>query len=106
MVQLTEEDSGAEVDVHVADTVFIRLPENPATGYRWHVDPVDDALITIDNSEFVESPGSGIGGGGVRTFTLSARGPGVARLLLKNRRPWEGDAPPIGEFDVTLNIAR
>jgi len=105
MVQLTEQDSGAEVDVHVGDAVSIRLPENPATGYRWNVDPVDDSLISIDNSEFVESPGSGIGGGGLRTFTLSARGPGVARLSLKNRRPWEASAAPLRQFEVTLNIA-
>jgi inhibitor of cysteine peptidase len=104
VVQLTEQDSGSEVDVHVGDTVSIRLMENPATGYRWNVDPLDDSVVAIDNSEFADSPGGGIGGGGVRTFTLSVRGPGVARVSIKNRRPWQGDAPPIGQFDVTLNI--
>jgi inhibitor of cysteine peptidase len=106
MVQLTEEDCGAEVDVHVGDTVSIRLPENPATGYRWNVDSVDDSLIAIDNSEFIDSPGSGIGGGGLRTFTLSARGSGVARVSLKNQRPWEASAAPLRQCEVTLNIAR
>jgi inhibitor of cysteine peptidase len=106
VVQLTEEDSGTEVDLHVGDAISIRLPENPATGYRWNMDALDDSLVTVDTSEFIETPGSGIGGGGARIFTLSARGPGVARLSLKNKRPWEGDAPPIGQFDVTLRIGR
>ena len=105
MVQLTEQDSGSEVDVHVGDTVSIRLAENPTTGYRWNVANVDDSLVNIDDSEFVESPGSGIGGGGTRLITLSVRSPGVARASLKNQRPWEPTAAPIRQFEVTLNIA-
>jgi inhibitor of cysteine peptidase len=105
VVQLTERDSGTEVDLHVGDTVSIQLSENPATGYRWNVGPVDDSLMTVDKSEFVETPGSGIGGGGVRTFTLSARGPGSARVVLKNQRPWEAAAAPQRQFEVTFNVA-
>jgi predicted secreted protein len=106
MVQLTELDSNSQVDLRVGDTLVIRLPENPGTGYRWNIANIDDPLVRIDDSEFTQTPGSGIGGGGFRIFTLSAQGPGVAWLSLKKRRPWEGDAPPIGQFDVTLNIAR
>ena len=32
---LTEKDSGRTLDVEVGDTITLRLPANPSTGYLW-----------------------------------------------------------------------
>jgi inhibitor of cysteine peptidase len=51
------------------DVVLIRLEENPTTGYRWEVDAVDDRVVELQDSHYSMATGTGIGGGGVRTFT-------------------------------------
>ena len=100
---LTEEEANKTVDVHVGDTISIRLPERPGTGYRWSVATLDEQLVGVDDSDF-EQAASGVGGSGVRTIRLNARGAGMARVELKNRRAWEPNATPLGQFNVTLQI--
>ena len=101
---LTEHDANRTVDVHVGDTVSIRLPERPGSGYRWSVAQLDEQLVGESGSDFAQSPGSGVGGGGLRTIRLNARGAGVARVALEHRRAWEPTATPVGQFTVTLQI--
>jgi inhibitor of cysteine peptidase len=102
---LTEQDANKAFDLHVGDRVPIQLAENPTTGYRWNVEYVDENLVSLDSSEFSQTPGSGVGGGGTRTITVRARSPGVTRVSLKNQRVWEPNATPVGQFEVTFNIA-
>jgi predicted secreted protein len=101
---LTEQDANTTVDVHVGDTVAIRLPERPGSGYRWTVAPLDERLVGVAASDFAQAPASGVGGGGLRTIRLTARGAGVARVALENRRAWEPHASPVAQFTVTLQI--
>ena len=101
---LTEHDANTSVDMHVGDTVCIRLREQPGTGYRWSVAHTDEQLLSADTSNFDQTPGTGVGGGGVRTIRLKARGAGVAHVALENRRAWEPHATPVGQFAVTLQI--
>jgi inhibitor of cysteine peptidase len=102
---LTELDNNQSFDLQVGTPVSIRLPENPATGYRWSVESLDENLVSVDGSEFSQAPESGVGGGGIRTFKLRPKAPGVTHVTLENKRPWEGDAPAVGQFEVTLRIS-
>jgi predicted secreted protein len=101
---LTEQEANTAVDVHVGDTISIRLLERPGTGYRWTVAQLDEHLVRVDRSDFDQSPGSGVGGSGLRTIRLNARAAGVARVALANRRAWQPNATPAGQFTVTLRI--
>lgn len=101
---LTERETNQSFDLHVGSPVVIRLPENPTTGYRWNIDQLDDSIVSVEGSEFSQNPGSGVGGGGLRTIRLRPTGVGITRLALKNKRPWEADASAVGQFEVTLRI--
>jgi inhibitor of cysteine peptidase len=101
---VTEQDTNKTFDLRVGDTVSIRLPENPTSGYRWNLEQVTDDLVSVDSSEFDQSPGSGVGGAGVRTIKLSAGAPGLTHVVLKNQRPWERTAVPVDQFEATFNI--
>ncbi len=101
---LTQADTGKSFMVHPGDVIAIQLKENPTTGYRWAIDRSDDTILALQSSDFVGPPGTGIGGGGTRTFTFKAQKPGAVHLQLKQWRSWEGDSSIIGRYDVTIQV--
>jgi inhibitor of cysteine peptidase len=103
---LTEQETNKSFDLNVGEPVVIRLAENPTTGYLWNIDQLDENVLSVEGSEFSQSPGGGlVGAGGIRTIRLRPKGPGVTQLSLTNKRPWEGDASAVGQFAVTLRIS-
>lgn len=103
--QLTEADNGSTVDVGVGDQIIVTLPENPTTGYLWAVDQVDQAMLTLQASDYVSSDSPGAtGSGGQRTFTFVAEQAGATDLQLKNWRDWEGDSSIVERFSLTVRI--
>ena len=100
---VTAQDNGRVVAVKVGDTISVRLPENPTTGYSWAIDSIDAKQLEADAPAY-QGEGAGLGAGGVRTWSLGARAPGRARLGLKRWRHWEGDASIVERFAITLDI--
>ncbi len=101
---LTQADTGKSFTVHPGDVIAIQLKENPTTGYRWAIDRSDNTILALQSSDFAALPGTGIGGGGTRTFTFKAEKPGAVRLQLKHWRGWEGDSSIIDRHDVTIHV--
>src|SRR5579872_1725064 len=84
---LTIADNGKSVRLRAGDTITVRLPENPSTGWRWQVETLDAALlVTVDTGYKVY--GTGVGGGGLRTLSFRGVSPGKGVLVLTERRPW------------------
>ncbi len=103
-ITLTEADKGKFIEVHKGDEIVIQLKENPTTGYRWAVDKTDNTVLALQNLGFSPTPGTGIGGGGTRTFTFIVKQPGTVQLQLKLWREWQGDSSIIDRYDVTLRV--
>jgi inhibitor of cysteine peptidase len=103
-IRLTQADKGKSITAHSGDEVIITLPENPTTGYRWAIDQTDATILEAQGSTFSSMPGGGVGNGGTRTFTFTARQPGTAHLQLKLLRAWQGDSSIIDRFDVTIQV--
>ncbi len=103
-VTLTQADNGKSVEVKTDGLITIRLSENPSTGYRWGVDQVNSEVMTLENSDYAQTPGAAIGGGGERTFTFKALRAGNSPIQLKLWREWEGDKSIIQRFDVTIRV--
>ena len=40
-VSLTKANNGQSIEVRQGDEIILRLPENPTTGYGWHIDRAD-----------------------------------------------------------------
>jgi inhibitor of cysteine peptidase len=88
MAKLDESHAGQEIAVGVGETIEVCLPENPTTGYRWHVawdgdqlgEPLDDAFTAADGAP---------GAGGTHCWRFRVAHPGAARLSFQARRPWE-----------------
>jgi len=101
-VEIAESDRSGEVDVSVNSFISIRLPENPTTGYRWHLERIPSCLKE-EADEFQQAEIPGVGVGGVRHITLWKASPGKGEVVLKLYREWEGKDSSLREFSIRIN---
>lgn len=99
---LSQADHGRVIAVGVGDQLLLHLPENPSTGYRWTLDPVDAAILAVTETGFTGS--STVGGGGDARWQLRANAAGDVAVSLKRWRPFEGERSVVERFAVTLHI--
>jgi inhibitor of cysteine peptidase len=105
-VEVTESDDGAVKRVSPGEGIVIRLPENPTTGYRWSVEAVDPEVVEVGESEFEANDEAGrAGAGGTRYLHLRTRQPGVSRVTLVLRRPWESGGENLRRFQVNVEVS-
>jgi predicted secreted protein len=75
---------GSVIRARVGETIEITLPENPTTGFIWHIDHDDGGgLVTSD----FKPAGGGVGAGGTRTFRITPRRESDEHIVLSLRRP-------------------
>jgi inhibitor of cysteine peptidase len=85
MIRQVDPADGSSIEVNAGEPFEIVLPENPTTGYVWHVDE-RHALEDAGEPAF-EPAGSAVGAGGFRTFRLRAPTSGQSTLALTLKRP-------------------
>lgn len=94
--------NGKTIRLHVADTLVVRLPGNPTSGYRWSLTRLPSSLHLLA-STYLPSTGKRLGQAGTYVFRFEARkGSGTLRLVY--RRPWEQQKPPLRAFAVTTSV--
>ena len=102
---LTQDNNGKVIEISSGDTFFIRLPENPTTGYLWVVEEVEDPIIALEKSKYAPTMGTGVGGGGgERTLMFKATSPGTSNLRLKLWQAWEGDSSIVDIYTITIHV--
>jgi inhibitor of cysteine peptidase len=104
MVVIRQADAGQVVEVQTGDRLAVWLPENPSTGYQWNLFQVDDAILQLRDSAFVQGEAGIPGSGGVRQLQFEAQTPGETALILHLQRPWEAETAPIESFEVTVQV--
>ncbi len=85
---------GEELEIH--------LPENPTTGYRWHLASEETRIVDLVDDQLKPSS-QRPGAGGERSWRFRAVRPGAARIELASRRSWEAGAPA-RSFTVDLRV--
>jgi inhibitor of cysteine peptidase len=104
-VAYTQLDNGTTVRVHTRDIITLRLPENPATGYRWNV-TTDPGLRSLDDTYIYSDPsGKMTGAGGVRFLTLEPETTGTEHISAVYKRSWEEDTGDNQVFSMTFVVA-
>lgn len=102
-IELTENDQGRTCNIIQGDSITIRIPEIPTTGYRWAVSEFNDQVIMFKGSNYSISPEAQIGGGGSRIIRFLAISPGQSNLILKLEREWDKDNA-IKFFEISINV--
>lgn len=72
---------------------FIRLEENPTTGFSWTYKFDDDVIACVEDDEYVQNHSEEgiVGAGGEHTYRLSGLLEGTTIVTFKYMRPWEGE---------------
>lgn len=100
-------DEGKTIDAQVGQKVTVRLPENPTTGYTWHVESVDRDLGAPDASYQPDDNDSdrvgGASGDGTFTWKLFKPAIGSHAVTFKKSRGAEGTAAD--HFKFVLRVA-
>src|SRR5947207_1385642 len=89
MLQITKDASGGEVEVKLGDCFEVAFPENPTTGYRWHLRCSGGSVLELQEDSFQASSAATLGAGGTRRWRFCAAQAGAADVELEHRRSWE-----------------
>ena len=105
-VLLDKGDSGTQISLETGQTLAIRLPSNPTTGYIWEAVALEQAILTqLGAAEYEPDRGEiAEGAGGMETFYFEATAPGRVELTLIYHQPFEPDEAPAETFTVTIEI--
>jgi predicted secreted protein len=87
-IELNSTDDGSSVTLHPGQRVLVKLAEVPATGYTWRALPGTHVV----SEDFASAPASGVGGGGIRSFTIIA-GQKPQDLRFELVRDWMPELP-------------
>jgi inhibitor of cysteine peptidase len=101
MLVLDHSHNNGVAEVVVGDPFRVQLAENPTTGYRWHLQPIDSQAVRVSEDTF-ETPQTAYGSGGIRRWTFLADDPAVVTLRINLKRSWQPQAAQT--FEVTVRI--
>jgi inhibitor of cysteine peptidase len=103
---ITEADNGTNISLENGSTFYLKLPENPSTGYRWELNlsqglnNVSGEYYPAEQPEGVEHPL--VGAGGARLWEIKAVAEGSQQVKGIYKRPWENETGTEDKF--TLNV--
>ncbi len=102
---MTQAHNGQSAHLKAGDVLTVKLPESPTTGYRWAVDRLDGSVLKQAGSDYQAGAGSGLGGGGTRSFWFVPSQAGIAQVELKLWREWEGDRSVTQRYRLQVHVA-
>lgn len=103
-VIIDKDGEGRVYEVDRGDSILLRLPENPTTGYRWETEFFDNTILGSPTSDFSTSGEPTVGAGGMRTFTFEAHSPGETTLRLILKRGWETKQQAVDHFEISVQV--
>ena len=90
---VTDNDNGKTIVIDAGQSLEIKLPENPSTGYSWELGakPMGKVEFELKEGKYIpdEKPQHLVGRGGVRVFELCLLSQGKLQIEGCYFRPWE-----------------
>ncbi|WP_041447085.1 protease inhibitor I42 family protein [Thiocystis violascens] len=103
-IAVTQSDRWKTVDAQPGDVIVIRIEENLATGYSWEIVSGEGSVLTLKESNYIESAGMAMGRGGMRLLRFVALARGNQEIRLHLRRPWDLPDKAIEQFGITIRV--
>ncbi|MGI5919818.1 MAG: protease inhibitor I42 family protein, partial [Christensenellales bacterium] len=77
------------ISVGSGEKFTIRLDASPTTGYEWSVSVSDEAVVSLEKSEYQQGGSGLVGAGGTQVLVFKANKAGTATIDLVYQRSWE-----------------
>jgi inhibitor of cysteine peptidase len=103
-VMITPESNGRTVEVRTDQELVVRLPGNPAMGYRWSLAAAPAAVLKLEGLPQLERDPAGAGGPVVEIWRFTTAHAGQQVLVFDYRLPWETEAPPARQLSFTVTV--
>jgi inhibitor of cysteine peptidase len=84
--------------------IYIKLEENPTTGYEWEITTTDGLVVMSDTYEPSDTSGQKVGAGGIHEWELHAQEPGTYTFDAIYKRNWEETTGEEDTYSLTLII--
>ena len=103
---LSARDHGAQLVGGPQDFVVFSLDEHSGGGYEWDMDPLPSCGLEVRVDQRIEKTveATVIGGPVTRRVVTQSSAPARTRLMLEERRPWEGRGAAINSIDFDLAL--
>lgn len=105
---ITEADNGKNISLKNGETFYIRLRENPTTGYSWELNLSQGLKYISDNYYPPESSTDNkqplVGAGGVHIWEIKAVAAGSQQVKGIYKRPWENITGMEENFTINVEV--
>ncbi len=105
---ITEANNGTTINLEKEETFYLRLKENPTTGYSWQLNLSKGLSLLSDEyhpPESNENEQPLVGAGGVRLWELKAVAKGSQQITGIYRRSWENITGTEDNFTLNIEVA-
>ncbi|KKG08610.1 protease inhibitor I42 family protein [Methanosarcina sp. 2.H.A.1B.4] len=103
--EITESGNGTTISLKKGETFYLKLKENPTTGYSWELN-LSQGLSRISDKYYPPESKEGeeplVGAGGVRQWEIKADSEGNQQITAVYKRSWENETGTEDKF--TLNV--
>ncbi len=98
-----ESANGRTVELKIGETIEVRLPENPTTGFRWQLTADGSPAVAKRDDAFTASSGPP-GQGGTHVWKFKAVATDEGDIELGHRRRWEGQGEAPKNFKLHVKV--
>jgi inhibitor of cysteine peptidase len=103
--KVRDTDAGSRLYLTDGDTLIVRLPATPSTGYGWTVERSSPILKEHGEPKWEPAPSGQPGAEGAQVLEFAVTGPGSAWLELGYKRPFEKGSKPTKTWSVFVASA-
>jgi inhibitor of cysteine peptidase len=103
--KVRDTDGGSRLYLTEGDTLIVRLPATPSTGYGWSVERSSPILKPQGDPKWEPAPSGQPGAEGAQVLEFAVGGPGSAWLELGYKRPFEKGSRPAKTWSVFVASA-
>ncbi len=105
---ITEVNNGTTINLENEETFYLRLKENPTTGYSWQLNLSKGLSLLSDEyhpPESNENEQPLVGAGGVRLWEIKAVAEGSQQITGIYKRSWENITGTEDNFTLNIEVA-
>jgi inhibitor of cysteine peptidase len=106
---ITEANNGTTINVKNGETFYLRLKENPTTGYAWQLNLSEGLSIVPGQDKYYPESTEGehplVGAGGVHLWEIKANTPGNQQVNGIYKRSWENTTGDENTFMLNVEVA-